>query len=188
MDDRHKPRKGTDATHAQWTAMWWTRALAQLTLQARAGRETMSVEALVSAFLDTNRVAVEGSGRTAAEYDASLWSEMAERTRRHDAACVPQAMVSNVEENRRARARSAAGLSASGARGSQQQQQQQQAQQAQHFAQVQQQYQGAPKGSGKRAGVNHQWSPPSAGQGARQWFQTPPPPPAKGGKGQRRRP
>ena len=52
LPDKLKPTKLADMTHAQWTAMWWARALSQLTVQVSAGRETVSVEALLCEFLD----------------------------------------------------------------------------------------------------------------------------------------
>ena len=107
MGDKHKPRPG-DVTHAQWTALWWSRALAQLTVQAHAGREALSVQSLLSAFLDANRMAVEDTARVANEYDTSLWDDLAERTLRRDESCHPQAMLMSVDENRRARALKAA--------------------------------------------------------------------------------
>ena len=108
MDERYRPQTASDVTHAQWTAMWWGRALAQLTCQAHTQKEAVTVETLLGAFLDVNRIAVEDTRRVASDYDATLWSELADRTRRRDTTCIPKVMLEKVDENRRARANSAA--------------------------------------------------------------------------------
>ncbi|CAK0837432.1 unnamed protein product, partial [Prorocentrum cordatum] len=108
MDERYRPQTASDVTHAQWTAMWWGRALAQLTCQAHTQKEVVTVETILGAFLDVSRIALEDTRRVASDYDATLWSELADRTRRKDATCIPKVMLEQVDENRRARANSAA--------------------------------------------------------------------------------
>ena len=76
LPDKLKPAKSADMTHAQWTALWWARALSQLTVQASSGKETLSVEALLCEFLDANRVSMEDGCRTGYEYDSSLWNDV----------------------------------------------------------------------------------------------------------------
>eukprot|EP00959_Pyramimonas_sp_CCMP1952_P115858 2422244-Pyramimonas_sp.AAC.1 len=42
MGDKHKPQRNVDITHAQWTALWWSKALSQLTVQAHSGADAVS--------------------------------------------------------------------------------------------------------------------------------------------------
>ncbi|CAK0857956.1 unnamed protein product, partial [Prorocentrum cordatum] len=108
MGDRHKPQRNVDITHAQWTALWWSRALSQLTVQAHSGAEAVSVQALLTELLDANGLAVQESGRVAAECDRPLWDGMSERTLRKDKSCAPEAIHMAINENRLSRAREAA--------------------------------------------------------------------------------
>ncbi|CAK0897479.1 unnamed protein product [Prorocentrum cordatum] len=111
MGDKHKPRPG-DITHAQWTALWWSRALAQLTVQAHSGREALTVQSLLSALFNASRMAVEDTARVANDCDTTLRDDIAERTLRRNETCQPQAMLMSVGENRRARAQKAANAAA----------------------------------------------------------------------------
>ena len=106
MPQKFRPRSISEMTHAQWTACWWARAFSQLSAQAATSSEAVSVDTLVSQFLDANRVALEDTGKVAMEYDAQVWESTAERCRRHDSSCNPSAIMSTVDEHVRARARS----------------------------------------------------------------------------------
>ncbi|CAK0849838.1 unnamed protein product, partial [Prorocentrum cordatum] len=108
MGDKHKPQRNVDITHAQWTALLWSRALSQLTVQAHSGAEAVSVQALLTEFLGADRLAVQGPGRVAAECDRSLWDDMSERALRKDRSNIPEAIFMAANENKLSWAREAA--------------------------------------------------------------------------------
>ena len=110
MSAKHRPTKFQDVTHAQWTANWWARALSQLTVQAATGKETVSVQTLVTQFLDANRLAIEDSGKTAFHYDNVLWEDMSEKCQRKDRDFSPSAVMVKVDQNSRKEAQAAVGL------------------------------------------------------------------------------
>ena len=112
LPDKYKPKNPSDQSHAFWTACWWSRALSQLTLQAATGKEVLPVEALLTEFLDANRIAIEDTCRAAFEYDSDLWADTTERLRRRDPGCTPASTFSRFDENRRTRARARAAASA----------------------------------------------------------------------------
>ena len=105
--ERDKAKQG-EMTHAQWVATWWARPLGQLTVHAAIGHETAPFEALLNQFLHSNRIAVQDTVRTAQCYDAALWSDLSESTKRKDKTCDPVKMFNLVDENRHTRARTTA--------------------------------------------------------------------------------
>ena len=104
MKEKDRPQKG-EMTHAHWVAAWWARTLNQLTVQAAAGEETVPFDKLLNQPLNCNRIAVEDTVRTAHAYDADLWCDLAEATKRKDKQCDPPQQLLVVDENRRTRAR-----------------------------------------------------------------------------------
>ena len=107
MKDNDKPTK-TDMTHAHWVAVWWARALSQMTAQAVTDKETFSFEALLDQFLNCNRTTIEDTAKTAQRYDADIWADLAEATKRKDTECQPATQLVTMDEHRRTRARNGA--------------------------------------------------------------------------------
>ena len=60
---------------------------------------------MLNHFLNCNRIAIEDSVRTAQVYEADLWAELAEATKRKDKQCNPSQRLMMVDENSRTRAR-----------------------------------------------------------------------------------
>ena len=104
MKDKDKPKKD-DMTHAQWVACWWSRTLGQITAQAAAGQETVSFPALVSMFLNINKIAIEDTCRTAWAYEAETWEDAEERCKRRDSTLDLEKLLVEADENRRAKGR-----------------------------------------------------------------------------------
>ena len=94
-----------DLSHAQWTAAWWAKALAQLIVQAAAGDEAVCVATLLQQFLDANRMSIEDTGKAAFIYDAELWGGIGERCKRKDASCNITTLVTEVSERARFKAK-----------------------------------------------------------------------------------
>ena len=97
-------------THAQWTAFWWSRALSQLTAQAATNKESLSVQDLLSEFLEANRISIEDPGKVGKAYDAELWESTAERCKRSDKSYIPGEVMGKRNEDTctRVRAQTAA--------------------------------------------------------------------------------
>lgn len=104
MRDKDRPAKG-ESIHAHWVAAWWARAFDQMTIQAAVGQETVPFDKLLNHFLNCNRIAIEDSVRIAQVYEADLWAELAEATKRKDKQCNPSQRLMMVDENSRTRAR-----------------------------------------------------------------------------------
>ena len=72
-------------THARWVASWWSRALAQLTIQGDAKLESLNMSDLLTQFLNANKVIMENSNRVGWQVDNEKWSEAVDCVRRMDA-------------------------------------------------------------------------------------------------------
>ena len=115
MKEKDQPPKH-DMTHAHWVAAWSARTLSQLTVQAAVGQETVSFDQLLNQFLNYNRVAIEDTVKTAQCYDADLWLDLAEATKRKDKQCNPSQRLVEIDENMRTRARNNARYAVQGFR------------------------------------------------------------------------
>ena len=71
-------------THAHWVASWWSRALAQLTVQGHANLESLNMSDLLTQFLNANKVIMENSNRVGWQVDNDKWSEAVDCVRRMD--------------------------------------------------------------------------------------------------------
>ena len=69
-------------SHAQWVAMYWSRAMTQLAAQATTGKETFQIKDILEEFLNINQMCVENSGRMGWTYDQELWSSLESRLRK----------------------------------------------------------------------------------------------------------
>ena len=57
MQPKDHPKKG-DMNHAVWVALWWSRALAQLSAQAVCGKEPLTFQVLLPGFLSVNQIVI----------------------------------------------------------------------------------------------------------------------------------
>ena len=83
------------------------------------GKETVSVETLLTQFLDANQIAIEDSGKTAFHYDAALWDDMSEKCKRKERNFDASVSMSKVDEDKRKRSIAAVGGGPSRAHASQ---------------------------------------------------------------------
>ena len=70
--------------HARWVAAYWSRALAQIAAQGHVGHQTLSMEQLITQFLNINRVCIESANKVGWYTDNEMWLTAVEATRRMD--------------------------------------------------------------------------------------------------------
>ena len=71
-------------THARWVAAYWSKALTQLATQGHTCYQTLSVEQLLTQFLNVNRVCIENTQKTGWHTENEMWLSAVEATRRKD--------------------------------------------------------------------------------------------------------
>ena len=79
------PKKIEDIpTHAHWVAGWWGKALAQIASQGHVGWQSLSIEQLLTQFLNANRLCIEKSQKVGWHAENENWLSAVEATRRVD--------------------------------------------------------------------------------------------------------
>ena len=71
-------------THAHWVAAYWSRALTQIATQGHTGVQTLSMEQLLTHFLNVNRTCIESTQKVGWHTDNEVWQSAVESTRRQD--------------------------------------------------------------------------------------------------------
>ena len=71
-------------THAHWVAAYWSKALTQLATQGHTYYQAISVEQLLTQFLNINRVCIETTQKTGWHTEHEMWLSAVEATRRKD--------------------------------------------------------------------------------------------------------
>ena len=71
-------------THAHWVAAYWSRGLAQLATQGHTGKQTVSMEQLLTHFLNVSKTCIERTGKLGWHTDNEMWTAAVEATRRMD--------------------------------------------------------------------------------------------------------
>ena len=77
---------GLDAirAHAHWVAAYWGRALTQLAAQSASNAQSVSVEDLLTEFLNMNRLCIENKGRLGWVMDQQIRNGINDKIQRHD--------------------------------------------------------------------------------------------------------
>ena len=71
-------------THSYWVAAYWSRALSQIVTQGHTGKQTLSMEQLLTNFLNVNRTCIEQTSKVGWRTDNEMWTTAVEATRRKD--------------------------------------------------------------------------------------------------------
>jgi len=77
---------------AQFSALWWRRAMLQLTAQASTRSQTFSMGDLVNRWVVLSRIACEESVRAAVQYDRATWGEAVCRIHMRDSSFRPEVL------------------------------------------------------------------------------------------------
>lgn len=71
-------------THAHWVAAFWCKALAQLATQGHTKKQTLSIEQLLTQFLNINKICIESTQKVGWHTENEMWMQAVESTRRMD--------------------------------------------------------------------------------------------------------
>ena len=86
-------------THAHWVAAYWGRALTQLAAQSATDAQSVSLEDLLTEFLNMNRMCVETKGKLGWLMDQQIWNGIADKIQRHDPNLDMQQEFTVVDQN-----------------------------------------------------------------------------------------
>ena len=71
-------------THAHWVAASWSKALTQIATLGHTKNQTLSVEQLLTQFLNINRICIEQTQKVGWYTENEMWLNAVEATRRMD--------------------------------------------------------------------------------------------------------
>ena len=87
-----KPLDPANLTMAQFSSLWWRRALVQLTAQSHTHVETVTLGDIVNRWLVLSRIACEESVKAAVQYDSITWTEAVSRISMRDGKYQPSCL------------------------------------------------------------------------------------------------
>lgn len=98
-EKRFKNLNSDGITHAHWVAAWWSRAMSQIAAQGTTEKQIVSVEQLLTQFLNMNKVAIQHGTKTAWELDKQIWEESVEKAGRRDPTLNLSKLFTTIDEN-----------------------------------------------------------------------------------------
>ena len=102
MSKDQKPRMSKDRGHpwnkgfAQFASTWWSRALSQLAVQCKLGKETVAPSDFINQFLELCRMEQETGLEQTLLYDAMLWEDMQDKLSKCDRHIDPATQLAGI--------------------------------------------------------------------------------------------
>ena len=81
---------------AQWSSCWWSRALSQLCVQGKVGKETLSASEIINQYLQLCHMCQEEGFAHMVMYDSLLWDDINDKLAKGDRDVAPGDCMSRV--------------------------------------------------------------------------------------------